>query len=71
LENESGNDKGLNPLKEQLSEALQDNDSAEQLNDMVRSHEIDVHRIDMPSFNAFKDNLKEVVKSALGLPLGD
>ncbi len=71
LEDESGNDKGQNPLKEQLSEALQGNDSVEQLNDKIRGHEIDVHRIDMPSFNAFKDNLKEVVRGALGLPLGD
>ncbi|MGY6278271.1 hypothetical protein [Methylomonas sp. MgM2] len=69
LEDESGNDRSQNPLKEQLSEALQGNDSAEQINDKIRSYEIDVHRIDMPSFNAFKDNLKEVVKSALGLPL--
>lgn len=69
LENESGNDRSQNPLKAQLSEALEGNDSAEQLTDKIRSYEIDVHRIDMPSFNAFKDNLKEVVKSALGLPL--
>ncbi len=71
LENESGNDKSQNPLKEQLSEALQGNDSAEQINDKIKNHEINVHQIDMPSFNVFKDNLKEVVKSALGLPLGD
>ncbi|MGJ0514251.1 MAG: hypothetical protein ACR65O_00700 [Methylomicrobium sp.] len=71
LENESGNDKSANPLKEQLSETLQNNNSADHLNDKIRSHEIDVHRIDMPSFNAFKDNLKEVVRRALGLPLGD
>lgn len=71
LENESGNDKSQRPLKEQLSEALQGNDSAEQINDKIRSYEIDVHQIDMPSFNVFKDNLKEVVKGALGLPLGD
>jgi hypothetical protein len=71
LENESGNDKGPNPLKQQLSDALQADASTEQLNDMVKGHQIDVHRIDMPSFNAFKDNLRQVVKSALGLPLGD
>lgn len=71
LENESGNDKGQNPLKAQLSEALQGNDSTERLNDMVKNRQIDTHHIDMPSFNAFKDNLRQVVKSALGLPLGD
>jgi len=70
LENESGNDKGPNPLKQQLSDALQADASTEQLNDMVKGHQIDVHRIDMPSFNAFKDNLRQVVKSALGLPWG-
>lgn len=67
LEDESGNDRSHNPLKEQLSEALQGNDSAEQINDKIRSNAIDVHRIDMPSFNVFKDNLKQVVKSALGV----
>ncbi len=71
LENEGGNDRSQNPLKEQLSEALQGNASTEQLNDMIRGHVIDVHRIVMPSFNAFKDNLKGVVGNALGLPLGD
>lgn len=71
LEDESGNDTSQRPLKDQLSEALQGDASTEQLNDMIRNHHIDVHRIDMPSFNVFKDNLKEVVKNALGLPLGD
>lgn len=71
LEDESGNDRSPNSLKVQLSAVLHSNDSAQQLNDMIKNHEIDVHQIDMPSFNAFKDNLKEVVKSALRLPLGD
>lgn len=71
LEDKSGNDTSQNPLKEQLSDVLLGNDSAEQLNYMIRSRHIDVHRIDMPSFNAFHNNLKEVVKSALGLPLED
>ncbi|MBE0435560.1 MAG: hypothetical protein IBX56_07120 [Methylomicrobium sp.] len=71
LEDESGNDTSQNPLKEQLSKALQGKDSAEQINDMISNHEIDVHRIDMPSFNAFKHNLNDVVRRALGLPLGD
>jgi len=71
LENESGNDRSQSPLKEQLSEALQGNDSVEQINGMVRNHEIDVHRIDMPSFAEFKDNLNHVVRCAFGLPLGD
>jgi hypothetical protein len=71
LEDEGGNDSSQRPLKDQLSGVLQGSDSAEQLNDMIRGHEIDVHRINMPSFNAFKDNLRQVVKRALGLPSGD
>ncbi len=71
LEDESGNDESQRPLKDQLSDVLQGNASTEQLNDMIKCHQIDVYRIDMPSFNAFKDNLRQVVKSALGLPLGD
>ena len=71
LEDESGNDKGQNPLKAQLSKTLEGNNSAKNLNDKIKSHEIDVHQIDMPSFNVFKDDLKQVVKSALGLPLED
>jgi hypothetical protein len=71
LENESGNDKGQNPLKAQLSDVLLGKDSAEQISDMIKQNQIDVDQINMQSFDAFKDNLKQVVKSALGLPLGD
>ena len=71
LEDESGNDSAEHPLKAQLSAALNGKDSIDEINDMLLKGSIDVHQIDMLSFNAFKDNLKEVVKSAIGLPLGD
>lgn len=71
LEDESGNDRSQNPLKDQLSNLLQGKHSAEQISEMIKQNQIDVHQIKMPSFNAFKDNLKRVVKSALGLPLED
>ena len=65
IEDESGNDKGLNPLKSQLSEALNVEDLTREINDRLRDKQIDVHRIDMPSFNAFKDELDAAVKKAM------
>jgi|SaaInlV_120m_DNA_4_1040238.scaffolds.fasta_scaffold03863_5 hypothetical protein len=65
LEEESGNDKAPNPLKKQLSDALKGNFSTSDLNTLVQE-KIDLHQIKMPSFNAFKNNLKHVVKVATG-----
>jgi hypothetical protein len=62
LEDESGNDRSPNSLKVQLSAVLHCNDSGRQLNDMIKNNEINVHQIDMPSFNAFKENLEKVLK---------
>lgn len=62
LEDESGNDRSPNSLKVQLSAVLHGNDSGRQLNDMIKNNEINVHQIDMPSFNAFKENLEKVLK---------
>ncbi|MTI11869.1 hypothetical protein [Sansalvadorimonas verongulae] len=63
LENESGNDNALNPLKAQLEEALGEPASRELLVDKVNNGEIDVHRIDMPSLNKFKERLDEVLRA--------
>ena len=66
LENESGNDDSPNPLKGQLRVALDGEDSTLSQTNKVKDRDVDVTRIDMPSFNAFKSRLVEVVKSVVG-----
>ena len=65
LETKSGNDKGLNPLKEQLETALGEHPSASKLSGMVKDRQIDVSRIEMPSLCEFKEALGEVVSRVL------
>jgi hypothetical protein len=55
LENESGNDASPNSLKIQLAEILNGR--------QLEPTEIDAHRINMPSFNAFRSRLDEVAQS--------
>lgn len=63
LEDESGNDNaGRTPLKDQLSDSLGGNSSTSNLNQQFRDGNIDIHRIDMPSFNIFKSDLAKAVK---------
>lgn len=69
LEDESGNDSVEHSLKDQLSAALNGKDSIDEINDMLLKGSIDVHQINMDSFNQFKQSLDEVVKKAMGLPL--
>ena len=57
LENRSGNDKSPNSLKGELAEILDGQLSREQLCEMVNNKTIDINRIDMPSFLAFKNAL--------------
>lgn len=64
LESESGNDRGVNPLKDQLEAALAEANSTQQLNQRVISREIDTQRIDMDSFNEFKNALQSAVHKA-------
>jgi len=68
LENESGNDRGMVPLKDQLSEALCGKSSVIDIKEMLIDKRIDVEKIDMPSFNQFKVVLGEKVRLALRLP---
>lgn len=68
LEAESGNDKGQNPLKEQLAIALNNNSSTDQLNTLVQDDIIDALRIDMPSYNTFRADLEHAVRKAVGMP---
>lgn len=59
IEAESGNDKGANPLKEQLEQALGKPPNAELLTELVREGKIDPNRIRMPSFDCFKERLQQ------------
>lgn len=64
LEEESGNDKSKNPLKEQLSASLMKNFESVDLNYLIRDRLIDVNKIQMPSFDVFKGDLKYAVENA-------
>ena len=65
IENESGNDNARNSLKKQLSESLQGKVSREDINQLLRNGTIDIAKIDMNSFNAFKENLEAAVELAI------
>lgn len=67
LEDESGNDNSPDNLKGQLEAILGEPAHRELLRQMVADGRIDPHRIDMPSFNRFKERLLAVV---LGRPAG-
>lgn len=66
IEEGSGNDEGKNPLKDQLSAILSGKNNAVENSEKVKSGQIDVHRIDMPSFNVFKADLEIAVKAVVG-----
>lgn len=65
LEDITGNDKGQMPLKDQLSEQLNGQGSVDDINQMLRDKRIDIERIDMPSFSAFRNALDSVVKNVM------
>lgn len=67
LENESGNDKSVNPLKDQLSASLNGKAGTAHVNRLVTDKKIDIDRIDMPSFNCFKADLHRAVNLANGV----
>ncbi len=58
IENESGNDRSPNSLKQQLRDVLGQDVTRKLLADKVRSREVNLFRIDMPSFLAFKECLE-------------
>jgi hypothetical protein len=62
LEDRSGSDKSPNPLKKELAEILNGFVSREKLCEMVNDGEIDIRRINMPSFRAFQERLNEVIR---------
>lgn len=69
LEDASGNDASENSLKRQLAAVCGGEDpSAEEQADWVKTGAVDPLRIDMPSFNAFKQALHTAAENA-GFPL--
>ena len=64
LEEASGNDDSSNDLKSQLA-ALMGPAGAQAQAQWVRDGRVDVERIDMPSFNAFRSELKRALTEAL------
>ena len=67
LEEESGNDRAENSLKEQLGASLGGNTSVNAINALVNTGTIDASQIDMPSFNHFKADLQHAVALATGV----
>lgn len=66
IENESGNDRSPNSLKKQLESHLEQRATRELMNDKIDQGEIDIRLIvDMPSLNAFKERLDEVLDQLL------
>ena len=62
LENRSGNDNSPYALKDELAEILEGLPTRVQLCEMVNNGTIDINRIDMPSFQAFKNTLLALLK---------
>ena len=65
LEGIKGNDNSPNSLKAQLATALNGKTSAIELAELVKDKAVDVERIDMNSFNQFRQDLQHAVKLAL------
>ena len=67
FESISGNDHSPNSAKKQLDAALEPSHRTHlDLPDMIAANEIAPDRIDMPSFNAFRERLKEVAYAMTG-----
>lgn len=64
LEDASGNDASPNSLKQQL-EKVAGAASADEQAQWLRDGTVDVNRIDMPSFNAFRGELERALNRAL------
>lgn len=61
LEDRSGNDKSPKSLKKELAKLVTGEVTRERLLDLVRSGKVNVDRIDLPSFTAFRTRLEEVL----------
>jgi hypothetical protein len=61
LEDRSGNDASPHALKKELAAILDGKDVRETLCEMLAERTIDIDRIKMPSFTAFRSRLEEVI----------
>ena len=61
MEDRSGNDDSPNALKKELAEILGGADVRESLCERIQGGNIDIDRIKMASFAAFRSRLKEVL----------
>ncbi len=68
LEERSGNDNSPNSLKAELSNLCEGETDRETLREMVRQRRVDVDRINMPSFSAFRERLEQVLQAIGGRP---
>ena len=66
IEDESGNDAGLDALKSQLERALGEPPTATLLAELVREGRVDAARIEMASFVRFRERLKSVLRDPSG-----
>jgi len=60
LEDRSGGDQSPNPLKDELKDRLDGDSSREKLCEIVHNRTVDIDRIKMPSFCAFRKRLQEL-----------
>lgn len=63
LEDSSGNDRSPNSLKSQLIAAAGHEPFADEQSGWISSGRVDSARIDMPSFNVFREELRQVAES--------
>lgn len=61
LESRSGNDASPRSLKGELDRILGEPGNREKINALIEAGQIDPNRIDMPSFNVFRERLQEVL----------
>lgn len=62
IEQESGNDRSPNSLKKQLKLVLGEDANRELLAEKLLNREVDISRITMPSFVAFRERLESVLE---------
>lgn len=61
LEERSGNDNSPNSLKQELTDHFGEKLPRSKLNEMLASRQIDIEKISMPSFTAFRNRLESVI----------
>ncbi|SFP78287.1 hypothetical protein [Enterovibrio norvegicus] len=64
LEERSGNDDSPNSLKGELRNVLNNEAGTFEIKQLINDRSIDVNRIVMPSFEAFKDSLRSAMENA-------